>query len=93
MIKINANPQFNDSAEFKGYVASVNNINNFKCSEDLLKKATSISSMGFWEWDVKNDKVIWGSCMVSTGDADAMVTGNTRLTCVCKLHRNEHSSR
>ena len=27
---------------------------------------------------VKNDKVIWGSCMVSTGDADAMVTGNTR---------------
>ena len=27
---------------------------------------------------VKNDKVIWGSCMVSNGDADAMVTGNTR---------------
>jgi len=27
---------------------------------------------------VKNDKIIWGSCMVSTGDADAMVTGNTR---------------
>jgi len=27
---------------------------------------------------VKNDKIIWGSCMVSSGDADAMVTGNTR---------------
>jgi len=27
---------------------------------------------------IRNDKVIWGSCMVSTGDADAMVTGNTR---------------
>ena len=27
---------------------------------------------------VRNDRVIWGSCMVSCGDADAMVTGNTR---------------
>ena len=27
---------------------------------------------------VRNDRVIWGSCMVSTGDADAMVTGNNR---------------
>ena len=27
---------------------------------------------------IKNDKVIWGSCMVSCGDADAMVTGNSR---------------
>ena len=27
---------------------------------------------------VRNDRVIWGSCMVSTGDADAMVTGNSR---------------
>ena len=26
----------------------------------------------------RNDGVIWGSCMVSCGDADAMVTGNTR---------------
>ncbi len=27
---------------------------------------------------VRNDRVIWGSCMVTSGDADAMVTGNTR---------------
>ena len=27
---------------------------------------------------VRNDRVVWGSCMVSCGDADAMVTGNTR---------------
>ncbi len=27
---------------------------------------------------VRNDRVIWGTCMVSSGDADAMVTGNTR---------------
>jgi len=27
---------------------------------------------------VRNDRVIWGSCMVANGDADAMVTGNTR---------------
>ncbi len=37
---------------------------------------------GLLEWDcdrlVRNDRVIWASCMVATGDADAMVTGNTR---------------
>ncbi len=27
---------------------------------------------------VRNDRVIWGACMVSCGDSDAMVTGNTR---------------
>jgi len=27
---------------------------------------------------VRSDRVVWGSCMVSCGDADAMVTGNTR---------------
>ncbi len=27
---------------------------------------------------VRKDRVIWGTCMVSCGDADAMVTGNTR---------------
>jgi len=37
---------------------------------------------GMLEWDcdrlVKNDRVIWASCMVACKDADAMVTGNTR---------------
>jgi len=27
---------------------------------------------------IRNDRVIWGACMVACGDADAMVTGNTR---------------
>ena len=27
---------------------------------------------------IRNDRVVWGSCMVECGDADAMVTGNTR---------------
>ena len=27
---------------------------------------------------VRNDRVIWGSCMIACGDGDAMVTGNTR---------------
>ena len=27
---------------------------------------------------IRNDRVIWGTCMVSCGDADALVTGNTR---------------
>ncbi len=37
---------------------------------------------GLLEWDcdrlVRNDRVIWSSCMVACGDADAMITGNTR---------------
>ena len=27
---------------------------------------------------IRNDRVIWASCMVACQDADAMVTGNTR---------------
>ena len=27
---------------------------------------------------VRNDRVVWSSCMVECGDADAMITGNTR---------------
>ena len=37
---------------------------------------------GFLERDcdrmIRNDRVIWASCMVACGDVDAMVTGNTR---------------
>ena len=37
---------------------------------------------GLLEWDcdrlVRNDGVIWASCMVACGDADGAVTGNTR---------------
>ena len=37
---------------------------------------------GLLEWDcdrlIRNDRVIWASCMVASGDADGAVTGNTR---------------
>jgi malate dehydrogenase (oxaloacetate-decarboxylating)(NADP+) len=37
---------------------------------------------GMLEWDcdrlVRNDRVVWASCMVACGDADGAVTGNTR---------------
>ncbi len=37
---------------------------------------------GLLEWDcdrlVRNDRVIWATCMVACGDADGAVTGNTR---------------
>ena len=37
---------------------------------------------GFLEWDcdrlIRNDRVIWASCMVASGDADGAITGNTR---------------
>ena len=37
---------------------------------------------GLLEWDcdrlVRNDRIVWASCMVACGDADGAVTGNTR---------------
>ena len=37
---------------------------------------------GLLEWDcdrlIRNDRVIWSTCMVACGDADGAVTGNTR---------------
>ena len=37
---------------------------------------------GLLEWDcdrlIRNDRVIWASCMVASGDADGAITGNTR---------------
>tara|TARA_B100001057_G_scaffold469031_1_gene528952 strand:- start:4753 stop:7038 length:2286 start_codon:yes stop_codon:yes gene_type:complete len=46
----------------------------------LFKKLQREKGMLEWDCDrlVKNDRVIWASCMVASGDADAMVTGNTR---------------
>ena len=46
----------------------------------LFKKLQRQKGMLEWDCDrlVKNDRVIWSSCMVACGDADAMVTGNTR---------------
>jgi len=59
-------------------------------SKDTLKREKYVKYLfkklqrekGMLEWDcdrlIRNDRVIWASCMVACGDADAMVTGNTR---------------
>ncbi len=59
-------------------------------SKDSLKREKYVKFLfkklqrekGLLEWDcdrlVKNDRVIWASCMVACGDADGAVTGNTR---------------
>ena len=46
----------------------------------LFKKLQRQTGMLEWDCDrlVRNDRVIWSSCMVACGDADAMITGNTR---------------
>ncbi len=59
-------------------------------SKDTLKREKYVKYLfkklqreqGMLEWDcdrlIRNDRVIWASCMVACNDADAMVTGNTR---------------
>ncbi len=59
-------------------------------SKDKLKREKYVKFLfkklqreqGLLEWDcdrlVRNDRVIWASCMVACGDADGAVTGNTR---------------
>ena len=51
-----------------------------KYTKYLFKKLQR--EQGLLEWDcdrlVRNDRVIWASCMVACGDADGAVTGNTR---------------
>ena len=61
-------------------VNSKNTINRNKYTGYLFKKLQREQGMLKWDCDrlVKNDRVIWASCMVACGDADAMVTGNTR---------------
>ncbi len=51
-----------------------------KYSKYLFKKLHRNQGMLERDCDrmVRNDRVIWGASMVATGDADAMVTGNTR---------------
>ena len=61
-------------------VNSTDNSKRERYAKFLYKKMQR--SEGLLERDcdrlIRNDRVIWGSCMVSCGDADAMVTGNTR---------------
>ena len=60
-------------------VNSTNKEKRNKYAKLLYKK---LQREGLLERDcdrlIRNDRVMWGSCMVASGDADAMVTGNTR---------------
>ena len=59
-------------------------------SKDKLKRDKYVKFLfkklqreqGLLEWDcdrlVRNDRVVWASCMVACGDADGAITGNTR---------------
>ena len=51
-----------------------------KYVKHLFKKLQRQKGMLEWDCDrlIRNDRVIWSSCMVACGDSDAMVTGNTR---------------
>ena len=51
-----------------------------KYVKHLFKKLQRQKGMLEWDCDrlIRNDRVIWSSCMVACGDSDAMITGNTR---------------
>ena len=61
-------------------VNSKNKSKREKYVKYLFKKLQR--EQGLLEWDcdrlIRNDRVIWASCMVACGDADGAVTGNTR---------------
>ena len=60
-------------------VNSTNKEKRTKYTKLLYKK---LQREGLLERDcdrlIRNDRIVFGSCMVVSGDADAMVTGNTR---------------
>ena len=61
-------------------INSTNKQKRKKYTDYLFKKLQR--EQGLLERDcdklIRNDRVIWSTCMVACGDADAMVTGNTR---------------
>jgi len=61
-------------------VNSTDSVKREKYAKFLYKKMQRKEGLLERDCDrlIRNDRVIWGSCMVSCGDADAMVTGNTR---------------
>ena len=70
---------YNENFDIK-IVNSKDKIKREKYVKYLFKKLQR--EQGLLEWDcdrlVRNDRVIWSSCMVACGDADGAVTGNTR---------------
>ncbi len=61
-------------------VNSKDNSKREKYAKYLFKKLQREQGMLERDCDrlIRNDRVIWASCMVASGDADAMITGNTR---------------
>ena len=61
-------------------VNSKDNLKRKNYTQYLFKKLQREKGMLERECDklIRNDRVIWSSCMVASGDADAMITGNTR---------------
>ncbi len=70
---------YNENFDIK-IVNSKDTSNREKYVKYLFKKLQREKGMLEWDCDrlIRNDRVIWASCMVACGDADAMVTGNTR---------------
>ncbi len=61
-------------------INSKDTIKREKYVKYLFKKLQRQKGMLEWDCDrlIRNDRVVWASCMVACGDGDAMVTGNTR---------------
>jgi len=61
-------------------VNSKDTVKREKYVEYLFKKLQREQGLLKWDCDrlVRNDRVVWASCMVACGDADGAVTGNTR---------------
>jgi malate dehydrogenase (oxaloacetate-decarboxylating)(NADP+) len=70
---------YNESFDIE-IVNSKDKIKRENYAKYLFKKLQREKGMLEWDCDrlIRNDRVIWASCMVACGDADAMVTGNTR---------------
>ena len=70
---------YNDNFDIE-IINSKDKIKREKYAKYLFKKLQRQKGMLEWDCDrlIRNDRVIWASCMVACGDADAMVTGNTR---------------
>ncbi len=61
-------------------VNSKDTVKREKYAKYLFKKLQREKGMLERDCDrlIRNDRVVWASCMVACGDSDAMVTGNTR---------------
>ena len=70
---------YNDNFDIE-IINSKDKLKREKYVKYLFKKLQREQGMLEWDCDrlIRNDRVIWASCMVACEDADAMITGNTR---------------